>query len=600
MKTKLFLAAMAAVAVIGCQKEPNAPSVADGQASFMKVELKSAGAITKATTGTYEDAIAGENTVSSVTFYFFDQNGGEYVVQGKENYMTGTAGDLSSVNDDPNNIDVQSGIMLVIKQHADPDDLPAKMVAVLNAPASLLEKGSMSLQELEKEMSVLQNSDNTFVMSNSVYLDNDNNKINYTAITKNNLFKVNLEEGQPGYNAPGTIINADSYKGEITDINGTATTFENVTVEVYVERVAAKVRVAGLTSEGVGNVLPVAISEKDKTQLEIKRMVVGTDGKIVEETTEQKVWAKVLGWDVTNTVNEAYLLKNFGTDDAWKSTANNKAFGFEPWNVPTLYRSYWAMSTSKDPVHNLKFNDLKGKHVGENTKNYDYYYENTAAAEKDNSVDVGFAAGNPAGNKASQLLVAVQLCSGADAASAKPMDVARWYGKYYTIDALKSAMIATVDHRIFKKVDGVVTPITFGDVVFVQVPETDAEKRYNVVPTAKTDFSYFDVSGASLSTEKVNEILKTIDPAQMWGNENGYGLAYYYTTISHFGDAKGIVRNHIYDINITTIAGLGTPVYNPGGTITPEEPEDNEALNLSARINILTWHVVQNDVTLGN
>lgn len=426
MKTKLFLAAMAAVAVIGCQKEPNAPSVADGQASFMKVELKSAGAITKATTGAYEDAIAGENTVSSVTFYFFDQNGGEYVVQGKENYMTGTAGDLSSVTDNPNNIDVKSGIMLVIKQHADPNDLPAKMVAVLNAPASLLEKGSMSLKELETEMSVLQNSDNTFVMSNSVYLDNDNKKINYTAITKNNLFKVNIEEGQPGYNAPGTIINADSYKGEITDIDGAATTFENVTVEVYVERVAAKVRVAGLTSEGVGNVLPVAISKTEKTQLEIKRMVVDTEGKIVEETTGQRVWAKVLGWDVTNTVNEAYLLKNFGTDDEWKATDNNEAFDFEPWNVPTLYRSYWAMSTSKDPVHNLTFNDLRGRHVGENTKNYDYYYENTAAAEKDNSVDVGFADGNPAGNKASQLLVAVQLCSGADAASAQPMDVARW------------------------------------------------------------------------------------------------------------------------------------------------------------------------------
>ena len=42
---------MAAVAVIGCQKEPAGSTLADGQASFLKVDLRAAGSITKATEG---------------------------------------------------------------------------------------------------------------------------------------------------------------------------------------------------------------------------------------------------------------------------------------------------------------------------------------------------------------------------------------------------------------------------------------------------------------------------------------------------------------------------------------------------------------------
>jgi hypothetical protein len=80
--------------------------------------------------------------------------------------------------------------------------------------------------------------------------------------------------------------------------------------------------------------------------------------------------------------------------------------------------------------------------------------------------------------------------------------------------------------------------------------------------------------------------------------KNGY--TYYYTTIQHFGDAKGLVRNHCYDIAIENVVGFGTPVWNEGHVITPEKPTDETAVNLSARINILAWHIVSQDVTLGN
>ena len=62
-------------------------------------------------------------------------------------------------------------------------------------------------------------------------------------------------------------------------------------------------------------------------------------------------------------------------------------------------------------------------------------------------------------------------------------------------------------------------------------------------------------------------------------------------------DEIGVVRNHIYKTTITNIAGLGTPVYNPGDVIYPEKPEDN-AHYIAAEINILSWRVVKNNYNL--
>ena len=95
-----------------------------------------------------------------------------------------------------------------------------------------------------------------------------------------------------------------------------------------------------------------------------------------------------------------------------------------------------------------------------------------------------------------------------------------------------------------------------------------------------------------------------VAPAQMWND----GHTYYYLNIKHIGynasaetqptGAYGIVRNHVYDIKINGVSGLGTPVFDDTHIITPEKPEDQDALNLAAQINILSWHLVSQNVTL--
>ena len=116
---------------------------------------------------------------------------------------------------------------------------------------------------------------------------------------------------------------------------------------------------------------------------------------------------------------------------------------------------------------------------------------------------------------------------------------------------------------------------------------TDAEKT-EWYPSNNKD-------AVALSTADANGSLKALGTAKVWSE----GRTYYYFDIKHLGNKKnGVVRNHIYDANITARTGLGTPVYNPDEIIYPEKPEDDDNSFIAAQINILSWRVVANDVTL--
>lgn len=573
MKTKLFLAAMAAVAVIGCQKETGAPvHEADGTASFMKVDLRAAGSLTKAAEpGTFEYGSEVENKVSSVTFYFFDADGNKFVVQNAENYMSGNVDTWTTKEGTQvDNVEKISGLVLVIKQHQS-GAIPAKMVAVLNAPDKM-KKSYNNLTALSEDILTSVRNGNDFIMSNSVYSDGTN-VVNYTTITEDNLFDANVGVGEPGYNAPGTIIPESDPSYSFASTNP---------VKIYVERVAAKVRLANDPE----TLIPV---KDDK-------------GNVLKDSKDTPVFVRIEGWDVTNNLAKSTLLKQIS------ATYTDAEVNFK-WNDAANFRSYWAnkVETTGDPLHNLTLAALN------NTDRVKYYHENTAPYDKDgNNVDVN-TNGNwdtPAttGNQAPQLLIAATLVNESGAA----IDLAKWYDKYYTQAAAKTAMVATVSHRIYVKVKAneegyeegktKYREITTADVDFKQKPQTAGEKRYQVFATELEDVIYYDANQnvINFGTEGLAEIdsakhiLESVEPAQIW---NG-GRTYYYTDINHFGSKKGMVRNHCYEIKITAINGFGTPVYDPNVIITPEKPVDSEAVNLSAEINILSWHLVKNDVVL--
>ena len=555
MKTKLFLAAMAAVAVIGCQKEPaGSISAPDGDASFLKVDLRAAGTLTRAEVGTYEYGLDDENAVKSIHFYFFDSEDKAYAVDNAQSNYVGANTDVKwTKNGDAVNVAAISDAVLVIKQSKQAP--PAKMVVVLNAPPFSV----TNLAELHQQINYLTttaDSKNYFVMSNSVYFDGSA-IVDATPIMSENIFAANNFTDVNGNQIPvGSVIPNTQVKvdNEVITVKP---------VEVYVERVAAKVRVSG----GTGVTLDkIPVKDKDGNQ--------ATFGTI-------PVYAKVLGWQVTNNTAQAPLLKNINA--SW----TEEGLGFA-WNAPSNFRSYWA-ATTDEPKHDFTFANVKDHNPA-----YDYYFENTAIAKAENGVDEGVEGGNTTANQASQLLIAAQLVDG----SGNPLKIAKWYGVQYTIEDLKTAMVATVSSKIYvKKGDAYVT-ITKDDVEFYQVDDETTDNRYEVRVRPIKGYTYYNSSVVEANTE-AKALLEGIDPAQMWTD----GYTYYYTTIKHFGaEGKtgeyGMVRNHVYDIKIDGITGFGTPVYNENEIITPEKPEEDVALNLSARINILAWHLVSQNVTL--
>ena len=89
MKARFIFAAMAALAIVSCNKnEVETPVTSlEGPSAMMKVNIMSANGMTKA----YSDGTAEENKVSKVEFYFYDAAGAAYSVVPGGNSITWTS-----------------------------------------------------------------------------------------------------------------------------------------------------------------------------------------------------------------------------------------------------------------------------------------------------------------------------------------------------------------------------------------------------------------------------------------------------------------------------------------------------------------------------
>lgn len=137
--------------------------------------------------------------------------------------------------------------------------------------------------------------------------------------------------------------------------------------------------------------------------------------------------------------------------------------------------------------------------------------------------------------------------------------------------------------------------------------EAENDERYlsylKLTKEAESKEFYADSKGETkLTKDKVNEILCDMPGARIWHD----GQTYYYTDIRHLGQDLnnagygyyGVVRNHIYNISIQSVTGLGTPVLNPDEDIIPQHPQDDKDIYVAAQVNILSWRIVNNDIDL--
>lgn len=560
MKVKyLFLSMCAALAMTGCSNEEdiNPGNNGNGETNYLYVSLVSTPETgTKATAGDnnptgaeYENGTDTENKVSNVRFYFFNEDGTPAVVKknSQVNYIPATPNPESGTEPVGPVEKILESVLLI---ENDGSALPAKLVAVLN-PEGLPET-SLSLDDLRKEVANYADLANAetpkFVMCNSVYADN----------------KVEI---------PATAVAAANYRS-------TADLAKANPVYVYVERNVAKVAVT-VKPELYDTTHPdmIKVTTDGTTPLTVK------DGE-----TDKQVYVKLLGWDVTGDLSKAWLSKSI--DGNWTNTALFGSASIE-WNWAPYYRSFWAKECTATGNTNI-YKNYNKQHSNSFTDGYTYCNENaerTAASTK-----------NP-----TQVIIPAMLCDEAGNA----LTIYEYATNRYIDDAantnFKKLFLSQLESKgvTYYKTNGEGRKkISEEDVEIITVTDAGditegAAGAYRSRIALKTGTGYpTEWFTSETGTETVtatalaNEI-KKLESAKVWNS----GMTYYYFDILHLGNSIGVVRNHCYKMNIETLYGLGTPVYDPDETIYPEHPVNDESY-IAAKIKILSWRVVKHGVSL--
>ena len=544
------------MAFVGCssEKELNGGGTdpVKGGTGYVAVNIVQPKTVGTRATGDFENGDAAENNVSEGLFFIFDASGKVHNVNGKLSQRIKLAG--SGTTGSPAVERIYSAILLIDGVTTNPTDGAKQIVCILNAPAGL-ETGVTKLSDLQAKVEDYctgKTEDGKFVMSNSVYYD-DNKLIVATPVNAENV----KESASEALNHP---------------------------VDIYVERVVAKVRAKQKTGGITNNVV-----------------------KITVDGVEHSYTINIDGIALSNRSDKAYLLKSL-TD-----YSNNKW----TWNDKTNFRSFWEVMPGKKDgadqvtVQKVSWDDIQknegGHYNAEATPgNYcftQYILPNTF--EKTGDVIN------------TSIMVAAHLTETVDGTT-KNADLVWIRGGYTTDNGALKVIASAVQTKFayYKKTgESSYKELEFSDFEW----NGEAGVGYSCYAQLKTEFGtdnkiykFTGVTPAEVTdgVSYVNNYLKFKDNS-LYARKYTDGKSYYFVEIEHVAETgsgetatpaiNGIVRNHIYDLTLNSIAGPGIPVFNPADKNIPQEPEYEKNLYfLGARVNVLDWRIVSQGVEFDN
>jgi len=530
MKTK-FLAfpLLAALALTGCSNDIGSDEpVNGGEANYLAVNIVTP----------KESAIGRATTDGGFEQGTDDENKAEkgyflvFDAAGKQTQTPVsknlTFGETGSYNP---NVERVSDAVLVIENAQNVN--PVEVMVVLNAPEDMNLAGKTKTAVLEEIGAYNGQTSGTFVMTNSVYKDG------------------------------GKGVCATSITGHLADNEVAA---KGNPVDIYVERVLAKVT----TSKISGN-----------TDASEDMVINSTEIPVGEETI--KLVPVVKGIEIANIADKSYLFKNIaGINYSWN------------WSDAANKRSYWAVSPAEGLINyiNASYNGITDDPVNAHTF---YVQENTTDT------------------KTSVLVTAELRKANADGTASDETVTVVWHaGKYYSETGFKNYIAEVLynqGYRIETTADESKTYASIGTDKLswitsrpagVEMKGYEAAMMVSGVIAAdeagKRLVRYDAVTQtyASASEAEINSYL-LLQSNRPWVWKDG--KAYYFVEIEHFGtdaenkNLKGIVRNHVYKLQLQELKGLGVPVFLPEEIIIPEKPKD-DSFYLAAQINILKWKVV--------
>ena len=537
---KLLVLALAAFAFAACSEkgEEGTQTLQKGELeqSYLTITLAADDMGTRAETPVYEEGLAHERKVESAHVFFFDENGEPFIVTWDSLNSGRNWIELDLPEDLTDKIGSVSDIsdqVVIINNYK--GEYPDKILAILNWTPN---EDTYTLSAIQGSTDALGDETNGFVMSNSVY-SNENADTTKAVVDAVPLTANNIGKMKPGETTPSNAVEP---------------------VILHVERIAAKVRYTakGDTTTGIEGLYDIN----------------------AEDVGGNKIYAKVEGFELFNDHEKSYLVKHI--DPTWTSDG----LGF-PWNNPAWFRSYWANSIDSSFPNNTfawSHDDIDRSAAN----NYTYLGENTLSGDVNRTkVIVKATLGKVVGDKF------------------EAVEIANWFGKNYVgEDNLLKEVANMLNGLYFYSNDGTnFTGIEPEDIMCMQRGgDKKAYEAYYIlsdkpnVGKAKTWYKYENGTYNPIPVEKLNDELKNVQPALVYKN----GMTYYWLDIKHLGQEGklaefGVVRNHIYDVNISKISGFGTPIYDPNQDfVVPEKPE-SVASYVYAQINILSWRVVAND-----
>ena len=524
--------------------------------SYLAIRINNVGSVAGSRAASdYSDGTADENHIESVRFYFFNSDGTPYILK-NDGQSTGKnwlekSDDLNTGNKDNPNVSMISNPLLVIEGNTGAS--PAVMIAVIN-PNSLdgdkLGDGAKTLDDVKRSAvfsKFYTTGNKNFVMSNSVFVANGVEKC------------ASVVTGH-------VATSADEAKKK--------------PVEMFVERVVAKVQ-------------PTINANYTATDGRKWTKIDGKDAMKVGVYGTNDIYAVVDGWGVADEDGKAELVKQVNT------TWNDENLGIDVWTSSDYNRCFWTSSVpfaaggadGNKPV-NHTYNDYAAR------KLTDCAYTLPNAPTSVNA--------DPYASTLTKMVLATHLVY-KDGENYKPAEICQYRGEEYLhVENVKTAVAKNFADYYIKKGD-TRTKLQPSDIDFTT--KATGIKDYQVVATLRTlaaDETLQKKTGTTEEESSYTNVTKETfqnlmneEPAQIRKD----GKAYYFIPIRHLGTDPtkvgyyGIVRNHVYSINIQNMYGFGTPVYDPNKTIDPTIPS-NDATYLAARINVLSWRVVKYNADL--
>lgn len=523
--------------------------------SYLAIRINNVGSVAGSRAATdYSDGTTDENHIESVRFYFFNSDGTPYILKNNgqstgKNWLEKNS-DLNTENKQNPNVSMISNPLLVIEGNTGAS--PAVMIAVIN-PKTLdgdkLGDGAKTLDEVKRTsiFSQFYTTDNkNFVMSNSTFVANGVEKC------------ASVVTGHVATDAKKATDNP---------------------VDLYVERVVAKVQPT----------IDATYATADGRKWE---KINGQDAMKVGAYGNNDIYAVVDGWGVADEDGKAELVKQ--VDTKW----NDEYLGIRVWTSPDYNRCFWTSSVAfaagtgaegNVPV-NHSYNDFA------NHKLTDCAYTLPNAPTSVNA--------DPYASTLTKMVLATHLVY-KDGADYKNAEICQYRGQQYLhVEDVKTAVANNFADYYIKKGD-TRTKLQPSDIDFTT--KATGIKDYQVVATLRTLAADETLQKKTGTTEEASSYTDVTNFQNLMNKETAQirkdGKAYYFIPIRHLGTDPtkvgyyGIVRNHVYSINIQNMYGFGTPVYDPDKTIDPTIPS-NDATYLAARINVLSWRVVKYNADL--